>query len=329
MSDSAFKIPDSVTGTDFATSVESVTNRRIPWNALAELNFPASTANSSTTNIAAGATFTGNVESGARQQSVQVAVFADQPYRLDVIQYSDDTGTRETARTTYTRNANEGVAESVLLVDWHFRVIVTNLNASAATTVFSCQTSQGVMPAGPKASGQYGGLPVEVYGRGEELRHYFASVAVIPTTLTTGLNYFWIRNTSSTKRIKIQKIEVIALFTGTAAASASNYLINKFTGGTATTGTALTVEKGNTAGAASVSDVKWSATGGTLTGATISGAAVASLGHANQVTSSFSYDRDMSDAPIVLGVNEGIVLRSNGAIVLGSTIHISVRWVEE
>ena len=328
MSDSAFKIPDSVTGTDFATSVESVTNRRIPWNALAELNFPASTANSSTTNIAAGATFTGSVESGARQQSVQVAVFADQPYRLDVIQYSDGTGTRETARTTYTRSANEGVAESILLVDWHFRVIVTNLNASAATTVFSCQTSQGVMPAGPKASGQYGGLPVEIYGRGEELKHYFTSAVVAPTTLTTGLNYFVLRNTSTTKKIKVQKIEIVAFFTGTAAASASNYFINKATGVTATTGTNIVVEKGNTAAPASIAEAKFLVTGLGATGAAVGGA-VASIGHPNQLTTQIVYDRDMVAAPVVLGTNECLLLRSNGAIVLGSTIHISVRWVEE
>jgi hypothetical protein len=331
MSDAAHKIPASPTGTDFAISLEAGNSRAIPWNALAEMHFPASALNSSTVNIVAGGSFPGQVESGARQSAVQVAVFADQPYRVEIVQYSDAGGTRETARSTFRRLANEGFAESILLVDWYFRVIVTNLNAGAATTVFTCQTSQGGIPAMPKSVGPYGGLPVEITGRGEELKHYFASRAVIPTATTSGLNLFFLRNPSATKVIKLQKVEALLYFVGTAAATRSMYVLQKLTGVTASpAGTNVVVEKGNTAGSASIAECKWNPAGTTISGSGgAAGQNIASLGHPNQLIAGISYDRDMADAPIILNQNELVVLRTDGAIVAGSTVHLALRWVED
>lgn len=165
--------------------------------------------------------------------------------------------------------------------------------------------------------------------QGNEDSTYFNSAELIPTTLTSGLNYFWIRNTNSTKKIKIQKIESIAYFVGTAAASRSDYAIKKFTGCTATTGTVLSTTLGSTTNDATIANVAWSATGGTLTGATIQTGDIAIFGHPNQLTANIVYDRDLSDAPIVLNQNEGIVIQSKGAIVAGSTILVSIKWIEE
>ncbi len=158
---------------------------------------------------------------------------------------------------------------------------------------------------------------------------YFNSAEIIPTTLTTGLGYFQLRNTSAIKKIKIQKIEIIAYFVGTAAASRSNYALKKFTGATAGNGTALPTTLGATTNAATVAEVQWSATGLTLTGATIQTGNIAVIGHPNQLTANIVYDRDLSDSPIILEQNEGLVLQSKGAIVAGSTILVSVKWIEE
>jgi hypothetical protein len=158
---------------------------------------------------------------------------------------------------------------------------------------------------------------------------YFNSAEIIPTTLTNGLNYFQIRNTSATKKIKIQKIEVITYFVGTAAASRSNYALKKFTGATAATGTVLSTTLGATTNPATIAGVSWLATGLTLTGATIQTGDIAVIGHPNLLSANIVYDKDLSNSPIILEQNEGIVLQSKGAIVAGSTILFSVKWLEE
>lgn len=162
-----------------------------------------------------------------------------------------------------------------------------------------------------------------------EALSYFSAVAVIPTGLTTGLNLWFIRNTSATTKIKINRIETLATFSGTAAASRSLYALKKFTGATATLGTVtLTPVAGVNTNAATVAELKWAAAGGTLTGATVGGAAF-EIGHANQLTANITNDRDLSGSPIVLLQNEGLVLQTDGTVVVGSAIAISVRWTEE
>lgn len=171
----------------------------------------------------------------------------------------------------------------------------------------------------------------EVFSATQEAVSYYTGIAVVPTTLLNGTNYFWIRNPSGTKKIKIKRLEVIMVFAGTASASRSVYAIRKFINCTATTGTVtLTADPAVTTNPASIADIKWAAAGGTLTGSTISTTnKFMQIGHANQLTTNIAYDRDLSDAPIVLGQNEGIVLQADQAVVAGSTVIISLRWTEE
>lgn len=164
-----------------------------------------------------------------------------------------------------------------------------------------------------------------------ETSSYFTGATIIPTTLTAGNVYFSIRNPSSTKKIKIKKIEIIMYFVGTAGATRSTYVLQKGTGCIGSTGTTiLAPESGNTTNPASVADIKISPTGVTLTGATfVLNRNVCTLGHPNQLTSNISYDRDLENAPLILSENEVLALRSEGALVAGSTVHISLRWTEE
>lgn len=161
-----------------------------------------------------------------------------------------------------------------------------------------------------------------------ENQFYLSSQAVIPTTLTTGLNYFWLRNTDATKKIYIQDIEIICFFAGTAAATRSNYVLRKFTGATSTTGTTVNVLLAQTGNPVTIADCKWSPTGGTLTAATL-GNNFMSIGHPNQLTANIVHERDFTKSPIVLNQNEGIVLQSDGAIVLGSTVMFNISWIEK
>ena len=334
MSDQSFPITPSSAGTaqQFAVDQELGTNRNVPHNVVAHYNFPISVLNSSTSQLAANGVFTGQIENAGRHMAAQVTVFSDKALRIEVIQFSDSGGTRETDRKIFLRAANKGFCEAINLNDWYFRVVVTNLEASP-TTIFSLQTSQGPLVAGPKAVGPYGGLPVEIVGRGEEVNHYFAGLLIAPTILTTGVNLLTLRNPSSTKSIKLQKLEVLAYFTGTAAASRSAYALRKQSAVTATSaGTAVIPAKGNSNSSASIAELKFNlAASITFTGGTApaTNENCVHFGHANQLTANVVYDRDFSEAPIILTANEVLFLQTDGAIVAGSTVHIGLRWIEE
>lgn len=156
---------------------------------------------------------------------------------------------------------------------------------------------------------------------------YQVAVTLIPTTLTTGLNYFVLRNTSAVKKVKIKGLQYCHFYAGTAGATRSLYDWRIFTGGTATTGTAINITKRDQTSVASAAEVKFLATGLTVTGATFLGN-FQSTGHANQLTANMCEFRDFT-YPIVLALNEGIVVSSNGAIVAGSTTSVNLQWVEE
>jgi len=155
---------------------------------------------------------------------------------------------------------------------------------------------------------------------------YSASLVVVPTTLTTGLNYFIIRNPDATKKIKIKRIVADAIFTGTAAASRSTYAMKKLTGVTATTGTAVPIAKRDTNGANSIAEVKGLATGLTATDG-IDANNISHIAHANQLTANMNKDWQF-DNPIVLNQNEAIVLQSEGVLVTGSTIVFTIQFYE-
>ncbi len=334
MSDQSFPISPSTSGTAqaFAVDTELGSNRNIPHNVVAHYNFPVSTLNSNTSNLSGSAAFIGQVENAGRHMAAQVAVFADKAVQIEVIQFSDEGGTRETDRKTFTRAANKGFCEVVNLNDWYFRVVVTNLEVTA-TTIFSLQTSQGPLVAGPKTVGPYGGLPVEIVGRGEENSHYFAALAVAPTVLTTGANLLVLRNSGTSKLIKVQKLEVLAYFIGTAAASRSMYALRKQSGVKTTgAGTAVVPAKGNVSAEASIAELKFNLGASiALTGgaAPATNENLAHFGHANQLTANVTYDMDFTDAPIILQPNVALFLQTDGAIVAGSSLHIGLRWVEE
>lgn len=172
-----------------------------------------------------------------------------------------------------------------------------------------------------------GGSPLPIVGDEPDSSNYYSvSHVVIPTTLATGLNYFILRNPDPTKKIKIKRIAADAIFIGTAAASRTSYAIKKLTGVTSTTGVSITVAKRNTTGPNSIVEVKQLATGLTATGAVDAGN-TSHIAHANQLSANIAKDWQF-DSPIVLNQNEAIVLQSEGAVVAGSTIMLSIQFYE-
>jgi hypothetical protein len=94
-------------------------------------NVVASTVNSSTTNLAAGASFTGGSDSTFGIAGFQVNVKSDQPLRVSVQQSND--GTNWDIQDVYEANAGVGYGRTVQATSEYIRVVVTNLGPVTTT----------------------------------------------------------------------------------------------------------------------------------------------------------------------------------------------------
>ena len=157
---------------------------------------------------------------------------------------------------------------------------------------------------------------------------YSVSYTIVPTTGTTGSNYFVLRNPHPTSVTAIRRIEISCTFSGTVAASRSQYMVKRFANGTATTGTAITPVKRKTISPLSNTECKFAPPGLAVTGGTLDTSALISFHHANQLTAYYEKDFDFIAYPILLRQNEGIVIQSDGAIVVGSAVSVSIQYIE-
>lgn len=124
---------------------------------LSGITFTLSTANSSSVNLAAAATFTGTIESAFNQPAAQVMVFCDQPYTVQVDQFNDLSNLIST--DTFTRAAGIPMNENVQVNGDFFRLRVTN-NGAATTTNLRIETTYGPIPPLPRALSNNGNLKV-------------------------------------------------------------------------------------------------------------------------------------------------------------------------
>ncbi len=128
-----------------------------------------STTNSSTTNLAAAAAFTGTSWSNLAIGAVQVNLFADQNCTVQVQQAQEDPGTNWNIIDSWTYTASSTGQDAVRVIQAAgsaFRVIVTN-NGASTTTAFRLQTV--TFPFGdpmPRGLTQLGNLKVAVQERG-------------------------------------------------------------------------------------------------------------------------------------------------------------------
>lgn len=121
-------------------------------------NVSASIYNSSTTNIAAGASFTGGAETTLGIAGIQVSVKADQPILVEVQQGPD--GTNWDVDDEQIFLAGQGDARTFQAVGSYFRVVATNLG-TATTTYFRLQISLcPVVEAVPRALTPHGKLKI-------------------------------------------------------------------------------------------------------------------------------------------------------------------------
>lgn len=97
-------------------------------------NYPVSTANSSTAQLAAGASFTGGIESAQDQPSLSILLTSDQPMTVTVRQFIDLAGTFAAPDIVFYVRAGTGFARSLTINGNYVRVIAQNTGASTTTT---------------------------------------------------------------------------------------------------------------------------------------------------------------------------------------------------
>lgn len=111
---------------------------------VAALYYPLSTGNNTSAQLAAGATFTGAIETVLSLQAAQIEVVCDTAYTVVVNQYIDAAGTQKSGSRTYTRLAGVPMNINVLLPGNYFNLTLTNNGGSTSTTLV-VNTTFGIM----------------------------------------------------------------------------------------------------------------------------------------------------------------------------------------
>lgn len=111
---------------------------------IASYNYPISTANSSTAQLAAGATFTGTIESPQDQPSISILLTSDQPITLTIRQFIDVGGTFAVPDIVFYIRAGVGFSRSLALNGNFVQVTARNTGASTTTT-FNLNTAFGTL----------------------------------------------------------------------------------------------------------------------------------------------------------------------------------------
>jgi hypothetical protein len=108
--------------------------------------FSASGQNTTTTQLASAATFTGTIESTQSQQAISILLTTDQPGTLTVNQFIDSGGTFKT--NTYVFNILAGIpfSENFTANGNYAQVVFKNTGASTTTTL-NLNTAYGTLPA--------------------------------------------------------------------------------------------------------------------------------------------------------------------------------------
>jgi hypothetical protein len=140
--------------------------------------FLFSTNNSSDVQLAAGATFTGVIETTLDQPSISLLLTSDQNMIVTVRQFIDLAGTRAAPNIVFNVAAGVGLARSMPLNGNYVQVLAQNIGA-ATTTTFNINTAYGdILPADSSGALPTTELPLILAGQA-------AQTAVVNNILTT------------------------------------------------------------------------------------------------------------------------------------------------
>ena len=110
-------------------------------------NFIFSTLNSSSSQLAASATYTGTIETALNQPAISILLTSDQSITLTIYQYIDAVGTYAVPPLVFTILAGQGFSYSLPLNGNYVKVSATNMSATTATTTFNLNVAYGTIPA--------------------------------------------------------------------------------------------------------------------------------------------------------------------------------------
>lgn len=140
--------------------------------------FLFSTNNSSTTQLTAGSTFTGVIETALDQPAISILLTSDQDSIITVRQFVDLAGTRAAPNIVFPVAAGVGFARSLPLNGNYVQVLVQNVGASTTTT-FNLNTAYGnILPADSTGALPITELPLVINGQA-------AQTATVNNILTT------------------------------------------------------------------------------------------------------------------------------------------------
>lgn len=127
----------------------------------AATHYDSSAGNSTTSQLSAGATFTGTIESTLSQQSLSLLITNDQPIILTVNQYITSSASSLASSWSYNIAAGQNFAQSLTLNANYFNLTIKNVGSSATTNLLVDSYYGTIFPAGQVPT--QGATPV-VYG---------------------------------------------------------------------------------------------------------------------------------------------------------------------
>jgi hypothetical protein len=138
-----------------------------------------STGNNTSTQLASGLSFSGTTESALSYPNLILSVRCDQPYTINIDQFSDLAGTIQYSPSiVYTRLAGVAFNQSISIAGSYYRVRITN-NGGATTTTLFAESWLGILHPLPQLDNN-GNLPVTIQNSGS------SSNASVDTTITLG-----------------------------------------------------------------------------------------------------------------------------------------------
>ena len=128
------------------TGAEQLATKANPYPVGITANyFTASTNNSTTAQLAAGATFTGTIETVFNQPVASLLLIADQPVTITINQFIDAGGTKLASTNSFSVLAPATFARSFAINGNYMQVLVKNVGA-ATTTTLTLDTAYGTLP---------------------------------------------------------------------------------------------------------------------------------------------------------------------------------------
>lgn len=203
-------------------------------------DFFFSTANATTTQLAAGATFTGVVESIVSAQAWSILLTSDRAGTLTLVEYIDAAGTRPTSTKVVPIAAGVPFSRAYTANGNFFRLTFQN-TSGLATTTLSINTAFGILPAVTNL----GNVPValsEINGTAISLGQG-TMVASIPVVLPSNQSAISVTLTGNTPTLGAGSnlaadVGIQHRATATGGASASNFVAGATTNATVIKGSA-------------------------------------------------------------------------------------------